>query len=99
MTDDDITGIFLFSLTLLDVDDNGLTDDNDIHDLEAIAKLCRDVKAITAAADTPYQMALFRLAVLTEDVLVTWVIPDRQVVKAWVLARAEVLKLRLAGNC
>ncbi|MDT5354455.1 MAG: hypothetical protein QOJ56_2987 [Mycobacterium sp.] len=90
--------IFIYSLILLHVDDTGLTADNGLSDINAIAYACRQVKAITAAGDTPEQLALHRLAVLTENVIVTYVFPDRQVVRDWLIARAELLELRLTCN-
>jgi hypothetical protein len=100
MTDDErrLCDIFIYSLSLLHVDDTGLTADNLLADMNAIAYACRQVKAITAAGDTPEQLALHRLACLTEDVLVTYIFPDRQVVRDWLIARAELLELRLAAN-
>jgi hypothetical protein len=100
MTDDErhLIGVFLYSLTLLRVDEESLTPGNDLSDMNAVAKLCLDVKAITAPGDTPEQLSLHRLACLTEDLLITYVFPDRQVVKAWMCARAELLDLRLAAN-
>jgi hypothetical protein len=97
MTDDErhLIGVFLHGLTELDVVDDGLTRANDLATLNAVAKLCLDIKAITAAGDTPEQLALYRLAVLTEDLLVTWVFPDKKVVKAWMVARAELLLLQI----
>ena len=100
MNDDErhLVGVFLYGQTLLNIDDNGLTDDNRLDDLEAVAKLCLKVKAITAGGDTPEQLCLHRLATLTEDVLVTWVIPCRQAVKQWLIGRAELVELTLASN-
>jgi hypothetical protein len=98
MTPDERCETFVRALTLLDVDDDGLTDNNNLDDLEAIAQICPDVKNITSPGDSPYALALHRLAVLTEDLLVTYVFPDRQVVRGWLIARAELLDLRLAAN-
>jgi hypothetical protein len=98
MTDDELVGVFLYAQTRLRVDDSGLTADNTIADLNTVAKLCLDVKAITAAGDTPFQLALNRLAALTESVLVTLAIPDPQAVRAWLVARGELLELRIPRN-
>ena len=98
MTDDELIGVFIYSMSLLCIDETGLTDDNQLDDLETVARLCRDVKAITAEQRTPEEMALRRLALCTEDVLVTWVILSRRAVKQWMIARAELLELQLAAN-
>jgi hypothetical protein len=89
---------FVRAQTLLTVDDDALTDDNDLNDLEAIAAVLPQVKEFTAAGDTPEQLAIHRLACCTERLLLTWARPDRQAVKDWLLARGELLDLRLAGN-
>jgi hypothetical protein len=99
VTDDErrLCDIFVESLELLDVDDTGLTADNRLADMNAIAYACQQVKAIAAPGDTPEQLALNRLAVLTEDLLVTYVFPDRRVVRDWLVARSELLQLRITS--
>lgn len=100
MNDDDrhLVGVFLYAQTLLNIDDTGLTDDNQVDDLVTVAKLCLKVKTMTAAGDTLEQLCLHRLATLTEGVLVTGVTPSRQAVKQWLIARAELVELRLAAS-
>lgn len=88
-------GIFVRSLSLLKVDDDGLTDDNDMDDLEAISQVCPEVKAITSTGESPYELALHRVATLTEQVLLTWARPDRKAVKGWLIARGELLVLQI----
>ena len=57
--------------------------------LEPLARLCRDVKAITADVLTPLDMALYRLAVLTEDLIASYyVFPDAQAVRDWLQRKA-----------
>lgn len=99
MTADEIIDVFIRSLNLINTDENGLTADNLPVDMEAIAQICPEIRAITAAGETPFQLALHRLAALTEQVVTTYVLPDRAIAKAWLIARGEVLELRLAGNC
>lgn len=87
--------LFVHALRLLHVDDDGLTDDNDTDDLNVITQVCPEVKAMTAAGDSPYSLALHRVATLTERVLLTWGRPDRQAVKDWLIARGELLELSI----
>jgi hypothetical protein len=73
-----------------------LTRDNRLGYLNPLARLRLRVKAITAAGDTPAQMALHRLAVLTEDLIVTYLFPDKRVVvRKWLIGLAELLELKL----
>jgi hypothetical protein len=53
-------------LDLLHVDADGLTDATEFEDVKAIAQICPQIKEITAAGETPEQLALHRLATLTE---------------------------------
>jgi hypothetical protein len=87
--------IFTKSLTLLHVDDNGLTDETELDDIKAIAQICPQIRDITAAGETPEDLALHRLATLTERVCLTWGVANRQAVKEWSIARAELLVLRI----
>lgn len=104
MTDDErhVCNIFVDSLSLLRVDDTGLTADNRLADLNAIAYACKQIQAITTKGhpwipgDTPEQLALQRLAVLTEHLITTYVFPDEAIVRKWLLARGELLCLRLS---
>ena len=50
--------LFTRSLTLLVVDDNGLTDATSFDDVKAIAAICPEIRKITVAGDTPYLLAL-----------------------------------------
>jgi hypothetical protein len=49
--------LFTYSLRLLDVDDNGLTDDNDLDCLAAISCTLHPVRIITRSGATPEEMA------------------------------------------
>ncbi|MBV9350804.1 MAG: hypothetical protein JOZ23_04610 [Mycobacterium sp.] len=100
MNDDErhLVGAFLYGQTLLNIDDTGLTEDNQLDDLVTVATLCLKVKAITAAGDTLEQLCLHRLATLTEEVLFTGAVRSRQAVKQWLIARAELLELKLATH-
>jgi hypothetical protein len=60
--------LFVRSLTLLHVDDDGLTDATDFDDVKAIAWICPQIRDITAAGGTPYLLALNRLATLMPGV-------------------------------
>jgi len=91
-------GTFVRAQTLLHVDDDGLTDENEQDDLEAIAQIIPEIKQLTAAGDTPEQMAIHWLAICTERLLLTWARPDRQAVRDWLVARSELLELRLTCN-
>lgn len=53
---------------------------------------------LPGAAPTPEEMALGRLVVLTKDVLQTWAEPNPQAVRDWLVARSELLKLKLTCN-
>lgn len=87
--------VFAKSLNLLEVDDDGLTDNNDFTEIKAIAQLCPEIKQIAAASETPEQLALYRVAVLTEAVCLTWGMANRKAVKDWLIARGELLVLRI----
>jgi hypothetical protein len=87
--------IFVRSLKFLHVDDDGLTDDTDFTDVKAIAQLCPEITEITKAGDTPEQLALHRVAVLTESVCLTWGMANPKAVKEWLIARGELLVLRI----
>lgn len=90
--------LFVRALNLLQVDDDGLTDETQFDDAKAIAQTCPDIREITRGFNTPEEFALNRLATLTEAVCLTWGQPNRQAVKAWMIARCELLDLRLASN-
>lgn len=87
--------LFVKSLTLLEVDGDGLTDNNDFTDIKAIAQVCPEVKQITEAGETPEQLALYRVSALTEAVCLTWGMANRKAVKDWLIARAELLVLQI----
>jgi hypothetical protein len=93
MTPEQKCDLFVRSLDLLDYDENGLTAKNTLTDLEAIAQICADIRAFTAAGDSPFELSLHRLVLLTEVVLTTYVLPDAPIVTQWVNARGELLEL------
>lgn len=66
----------------------------------ALLNLGGYVRAITADATTPYEMALHRLTFATDQMLAMLLAPcdettDQQVTRTWLAARAEVLALDL----
>jgi hypothetical protein len=87
--------IFIKSLDLLHVNDDGLTDETDFTDVKAIAQLCPEIKAITAAGETAEDVVLHQLATLTEKVCLTWGVANREAVKQWLITRGELLVLRI----
>jgi hypothetical protein len=96
MTDDDrrLCDIFVDSMELFDVDETGLTADNLLADMNAIAWACLQVKAMTDKGNSPSELALHRLALLTEDLLVTYIFPSSDAVDAWRIAVGELLELQ-----
>lgn len=95
MTDDDLRGIFRYALSRLDVDERGLSDDNDMADMNATAALCLAIKASAATADTLEQLLLHRLAILTERLLISPWVPDPGIAKEWLIARSELLQAEM----
>jgi hypothetical protein len=95
VNDDDLCGTFLYGLTRLQVDEHGLSADNELADLNAVAALCIGVKIATADGDTPEQLCLHRVATLTERLITTWVVRDDRAAGDWMIARAELLQLSL----
>ena len=89
--------LFLYSVGLLQVDDDGLLPVHDLSDLEACAFLCRAVKALAIVPRDVQDILLFELADATEDLLTTAVLaPESDVVERWTKARvaASVLSAR-----
>jgi imidazole glycerol phosphate synthase subunit HisF len=100
MTADERTAIdvFLHSLRLLRLNDDGLEPGHDPEDLNAIALLCEITKAITGAGRTVEDVLLCSLADKTEALLAAAVMPgDGDVAKNWLKARGELLCCRLTG--
>jgi hypothetical protein len=50
--------LFVRSLSLLHVNDDGLTDETEFDDVKAIAWICPQIRDITAAGETPEDLAL-----------------------------------------
>jgi hypothetical protein len=98
MTGDELFNLFVDSLDLLDVEDTGLTANNVLADMNAIAWACLEVKAASNKGNSPSELALHRLALLTEDLLVTYVFPSADAVSAWQIARGELLELQIPGR-
>jgi hypothetical protein len=97
VTDDDLYGLFSYALRQLDVDESGLTDANQLADLNACAAICRAVKtAIAASAETTVAHLLrHRLATLTEDLLAAPWVPNQTTAAEWLCARSELLQAQL----
>lgn len=95
MTDSDLVGIFKYGLTRLHVDDAGLTDDNDLHDMDTVAILCKAIKTMAGERDTLRQLHLHRLACLTEDLLVSPWVPSPGIAREWLRARSELLQVEI----
>jgi hypothetical protein len=94
---DELRGTFLYGLRQLHFNDDGLTDKNTLADLNTIALLSLALEAVTANGNTPVELAANRLAVLTEDLIATWIFPSKQAVHDWLIARAELLQLQIPG--
>jgi hypothetical protein len=98
-TPDDVVGCLLFGLDRLQVDDDGLTDDNDPADLQTVGALSVLVYRIAATCDTPFHLALSRVSVMTGALLASREFGNgATIVRKWLIARAELLELRLAAN-
>lgn len=98
-TPDDIIGVFLYGLHQLQVDDAGLTPDNDPDDLQTIGALSVLAYRVAAACGTPIDMALCRCAVLTGALIASPELGQGDtIVRKWATARAEVLELQNTGN-
>jgi hypothetical protein len=88
--------VFIRSLNLLHADSDGLTDETEFDDIKAIAQIAPDVQELTATGNTPYSMMLHRLAALTEALCLSWGgDPNPKLVKGWLIARAELVELRI----
>jgi hypothetical protein len=100
VTDESTIDLFIRSQSLLHVEegDASVTADNIPADLEAVAQVAADVLTLTANANSPFEIAVYRLALLTLKVVVTYVVPDREIVRRWQIARTEVLLLQLAAG-
>lgn len=87
--------IFVLSQKFLHCDENGLTDECEFDDVKAIADTCPMIREICRGFNTPEEFALHRLATLTEAVCMTFGQPNPAAVKAWLIARGELLELRI----
>jgi hypothetical protein len=88
--------IFIRSLNLLHVNHDGLSDQTELDDIKAVAQIAPDVQELAATGNTPYSMMLHRLATLTESLCLSWGgDPNPKLVKAWMIARCELLQLRI----
>lgn len=80
----------------LDVDDHGLTRDNDLQHLNAIAGFSYAVIDVTTDAANPREMLTNRLARITQELLTTLFrgCDGDRIVREYLLARAELLELK-----
>lgn len=86
---------FQESLHGLRLDEGGLTRGNPLSHLERVAELSFRTVRITANAQTPEQMLYYRLAMLTQQLLTTlFNVEGTRIVRAYLLARAELLALQ-----
>ncbi len=70
---------------------------NELEQLNRIAALARTVITLTRSPQTPQDLLAHRLAKLTEDLLTTALQHGSpQLVKAWILARAELVEHQAA---
>ncbi len=93
-----VVDVFLYSLTLLKTEDDGLAPGNDEADLNAVGMMCGMVKWIACAGTTPEHVLLYGLAHLTEYLLTTAVMAaEFDVVTDWLKTRAELVSCRLGG--
>lgn len=95
MDADTMIGLFKHGLGLLHVDEAGLADGNDIEVMDTVAMLCRAVKAMATGGDTLDVLHLYRLACLTEDLLVSPWINTPGIAKEWLIARGELLAVEI----
>ncbi len=89
---------FVAELSRLRADENGLAPDYGFAELNPIAKLCYEVENLTTDADTPEELLLHRVAILTGDLIAAVILGGgRTIVREWLIARAELLRLRLSA--
>lgn len=95
-----VLAAFADVLPQLRITDNGLDrEQNSYGTVVVTADLVAEVKTYTAEGHTPEEMLLHRLACLTGDLLTTAVLPpDPQIVRDWLIARAELVELRLRSQ-
>jgi hypothetical protein len=67
---DELIGVFKYALQQLDANEDGITENNQLADLNATAALCLAIKALAVDGNTLEELCLRRLAALTEDLLV-----------------------------
>jgi hypothetical protein len=98
MTADRMTELFLYVVSQLEVDDDGLAPGQDLEDLNAAAFACMAMKAIAVSPDHVEDILLFDLADATEALIVTAAEPaESDVVTRFHRARAAVLQNRLSS--
>jgi hypothetical protein len=83
---------FRASLIGLHLDRDGLTRQNNLERLNLIARLSGEVLDLTADADTPEDLLLHRLAHCAQRVVTTVLQSDPDAVRAFLIARAELLE-------
>jgi hypothetical protein len=90
--------LFIAALRLLSVDDDGITE-ADPTDMAAILQTSEYLVARTPT-DNPYQLALHRLCIITAALIAGCQLGIRRegLGRDWLVARGELLDLRLAVN-
>jgi hypothetical protein len=92
----EIVDAFEQSLVGLDVDERGLTRENDLQHLNAVAALSYAVIDVTTDAANPREMLTHRLAHIAQELLTTLFkgCDGDRIVREYLLARAELLELK-----
>jgi hypothetical protein len=99
MTPTDAINAFLYGCSELHVTSDGIHPDNDPEHLHTMGALSVLVYRLVVAEETPWQMAVARLATLTGALLVSPELGNGpEIVRKWLIARSEVLELRLAAG-
>jgi hypothetical protein len=99
MTDDELIGAFTYGLSFLHVDGDSLTDATDPTDMAAMWWLARRLNR-RLGDDTPHDLALRRLTVLTAALICGHELRLRRknLGREWLTARSELLELKLSCN-
>ena len=100
MTPEEAIGSFMYGLSLIVVDDDGLLYEKcDPTDLQAVGGAAILVYRLAAKNETPVDCALCRLAVLTGSLLVAPRGPDgARIAAEWHGARNEYTALQIAAG-
>jgi hypothetical protein len=100
MTPDDAINAFLYGCSELDVTEDGVAPDMDPEHLQTMGALSVLIYRLVVAEESPWQMALARLAVLTGALLVSSELGSGpEIVAKWQAAKSEAFELaRLAAS-